>query len=114
VRGFLRVSHRHRDHESEIAKEYPFIPMHTHKSTDVLRVELNTVYTVDVELWPTSVVIERGEALELTVSAQDIEQRGQYTHDHPTDRAPETFQGFNIIHFGPGKDNFLTLPIVSM
>ncbi|KAF2163617.1 hypothetical protein M409DRAFT_68510 [Zasmidium cellare ATCC 36951] len=112
VRGYLRVSQRHRDHETDIAKRYPVIPMHTHKSTDVLPVALNEVYTVDVELWPTSVVIEKGEVLELTVSAQDIEQRGQYTHDHPNDRPVQTFQGFNIIHFGPDKDNFLTLPII--
>lgn len=112
VRGFLRVSQRCRDHGSDIAKKFPFIPFHTHKSKDVLPVVLNEVYTVDVELWPTSVVIERGEVLELTVSAQDIEQRGQYTHDHPDDRAVQTFQGFNIIHIGAERDNFLTLPIV--
>ena len=81
-------------------------------STDVQAVEIDTVYTVDVELWPTSVVVEEGETLGLEVASCDPEGVGIFGHDHPEDRAEGKLKGWNEVRIGPGSDNYLTLPVI--
>lgn len=53
--------------------------------------EPEIVYTVDVELWPTSVVMLRGETLELEVSGCDSEGVSIFGHNRPEDRSVAKF-----------------------
>lgn len=46
----------------------------------------NEVYAVDVELWPTNVVVECGGRLVLEVSSGDTAGSGFWGHDDPIDR----------------------------
>jgi hypothetical protein len=46
----------------------------------------NEVYPVDVEIWPTNVVIETGSRLVLEVGSGDIAGTGFWGHDDPIDR----------------------------
>ena len=37
---------------------------------------------------------------------------GPFTHDDPKDRPPSIFCGKNRLHFEPGKEPYLLLPII--
>jgi hypothetical protein len=37
---------------------------------------------------------------------------GPFLHDDPRDRPPELFAGTTTLHFGPGRETFLLLPII--
>ncbi|KAL4790684.1 Alpha/Beta hydrolase protein [Aspergillus venezuelensis] len=102
-KGWLRVSLRHinKDH----ARHREYLPQRDYFSTDVRPVIPGEVYPVDVEIWPTNVVVERGGKIILEVSSGDTQGSGIFLHNEPTDRSVERFQGQNHINFGHG-DNY--------
>ena len=108
VRGWLRVSLR------ETTKDplNGVISQQTFSSADVQEVVVGQVYTVDVEIWPTSVVLQPQETLELQVTGSDSEGVHVFQHSHPKDRPLEKLKGYNEIHFGGQYENFLRLPII--
>ncbi|KAK2601822.1 hypothetical protein QQS21_004605 [Conoideocrella luteorostrata] len=110
TKGWLRVSLR------KVNKEHPkhreWFPHRDYTSKDVLSVIPGEVYAVDVEVWPTNVVIETGGRLVFEVSSGDTEGSGIFSHDDPHDRSIEKLQGTNYIHFGPQFQNYVTLPII--
>lgn len=84
TKGFLRVSMRktnpqHPQHRS-------WLPHRDYLSTDVLPVIPNEVYSVDVELWPTNVVVQRSGRLVLDIGAHELAGSGIFQHDDPVDR----------------------------
>ncbi|EEY16504.1 X-Pro dipeptidyl-peptidase protein [Verticillium alfalfae VaMs.102] len=110
TKGWLRVSLRKINKEH--AKHREWLPHRDYTSKDVLPVIQGEVYTVDVEIWPTNVVVEKGGKLVFEVSSGDTQGSGIFTHDDPSDRSPEKLQGTNHVHFGPGYQNYVTLPII--
>ena len=84
VKGWLRVSLRKicQDHHRRQA----YLPYREYLSTDVQPVEDCTVYPVDVKLWPTNVVIEKGGKLILEVSSGDTQGCGVFKHNSEIDR----------------------------
>ncbi|KAM0562292.1 hypothetical protein ACHAPJ_001979 [Fusarium lateritium] len=110
TKGWLRVSLRkvnenHPKHRDEL-------PHRNYTSKDVLPVIQGEIYAVDVEVWPTNVVVEKGGKLVFEVSSGDTQGSGIFLHNDPVDRSPEVFQGNNHIHFGPRLQNYITLPII--
>ncbi|KAM0268882.1 hypothetical protein ACHAQH_009885 [Verticillium albo-atrum] len=69
-------------------------------------------YPVDVEIWPTNVIVEKGGKLVFEVSSGDTQGSGIFTHDDPSDKSPEKLQGMNHLHFGPGHQNYVTLLVI--
>jgi uncharacterized protein len=83
---------------------------------------------LDVEIWPTCIVIPAGYRLALAVRGRDYECPGppivipglKYTltgvgpflHDHPADRPAQVFGGRNTIHFQPERQPYLLLPVI--
>ncbi|KAH7002602.1 X-Pro dipeptidyl-peptidase protein [Ilyonectria destructans] len=110
-RGSLRASLRKVN--SQHSHHRPWLPHRDYHSTDVLPVLPNEVYAVDIEIWPTNVVVEVGGRLALDISSRDTAGSGFWLHTDPNDRSPETFRGTNHIHFGPQYLNYLTLPVIS-
>ncbi|KAI1174502.1 acyl esterase [Nemania sp. FL0916] len=110
TKGWLRVSLRKVD--TDHPKHRAYLPWRQYASTDVQPVIIGEIYTVDVEIWPTSVVVEPGAKLLLEVASGDTQGRGIFRHDDPVDRAPAKFQGRNHICFGPGLLNYVMLPVV--
>ncbi|KAJ5609995.1 hypothetical protein N7510_006714 [Penicillium lagena] len=108
-KGWLRVSMRQVNHEHP--RNRPWLPHRNYYSTDVQPVIPGEVYTVDVEVWPTNVVVEKGGKIVLEVASGDTQGCGVFQHHSPIDRPPERFQGQNHIHFGLGG-NYLTLPVI--
>jgi uncharacterized protein len=123
AQGWLRASHRKLDRELST----PSRPYHTHDEKQPLRP--GEVVELDVEIWPTSVVVPAGSRIGLTVRGKDYEYEGAsggriasfknelrgcgpFLHDDPRDRPPEIFAGETMLHIGPNCAAYLLLPII--
>jgi predicted acyl esterase len=120
--GWLRASHRKLDP----ARSLPYRPYHTHDEAWPLTpgepVEL------DVEIWPTCIVVPPGYRLCLSVRGKDYAYEGPplvlegvkysltgvgpFLHVHPQDRPDEIFGGANTLHFGRGRSPYVLLPVI--
>ena len=83
---------------------------------------------LDVEIWPSCIVVPPGYRLCLSVRGKDYENEGPplvlagvkysltgvgpFLHVHPQDRPPEVFGGTCTLHFAPGKQPYLLLPVI--
>lgn len=63
--GWLRASHRALDPELSV----PYRPVHTHRREELLRP--NDPVALDIEIWPTSIVLPIGHSLVLEVRGND-------------------------------------------
>ncbi|MFQ5894417.1 MAG: CocE/NonD family hydrolase [Nitrospinota bacterium] len=121
--GWLRASHRKLD--PELSTEYR--PYHTHDELQPLTP--GGVVELDVEIWPTSIVVPAGYRIALTVRGKDYEYPGPsggrlsnfknelrgcgpFLHDDPRDRPPEIFSGKSRLHVGPDRAAYVLLPII--
>ncbi|WP_341892021.1 CocE/NonD family hydrolase [Variovorax sp. YR752] len=120
--GWLRASHRKTDAE----KSAPWRPYHTHD--EKLPLAAGEQVSLDVEIWPTSVVVPAGYSVALTVRGKDYEYAGPpaelsnmknpmrgcgpFVHDDPTDRPADVFGGNVTLHFLPSEPSYVLLPIV--
>lgn len=110
ARGWLRVSLRATTKNPTKMSE--IVPERDYLSTDVQPIKTGEIYTVDVEVWPTNVVLLPGEKLALEISSCDSEGVSLFEHNHPEDRDPAKLKGTNAIHIGSDFQNFLRLPII--
>jgi predicted acyl esterase len=123
AQGWLRVSHRKLDKKLSL----PHRPYHAHDKEQKLKP--GEVVEIDVEIWPSSIVVPAGFRIGLTVRGKDYEYGGEsggrlsnfknelkgcgpFLHDDPVDRPPETFAGVTSLHFGRNKQPYLVLPII--
>lgn len=121
--GWLRASHRKLD--DELSREYR--PYHPHDEVEPLTP--GEIYQLDVEIWPTSVVVPAGYRVALTVRGKDYEYPGEplqldhfgdtklrgvgiYRHDDPDDRPPDVYGGTTTVHCGPTHPSSILLPVV--
>jgi predicted acyl esterase len=120
AQGWLRASHRKLDPQlSE-----PWRPYHAHDEIQPL--EPGKPVTLDIELWPTSIVVPAGYRLALSVRGRDYEWQkstgarlsnfknelrgcGPFLHDDPRDRPAAVYGGRTTLHLG---DSFLLLPVI--
>jgi len=120
--GWLRASHRKLDPRRSL----PYRPWHAHDEEWPLTpgepVEL------DVEIWPTSIVVPSGYRIALTVRGRDYEYDGTdaglanapypmkgvgpFIHADPDDRPADIFACRNTLHFGADKAPYLLLPVI--
>ena len=70
LQGWLRVSQRKLDP----VRSKPYRPFHPHDGEEKLTA--GTVYEVDIEIWPTSIVYPKGYMMALTVGGKDFERAG--------------------------------------
>lgn len=110
VKGWLRLSLRQVDTAHPNHRHY--LPHRNYLSSDVLSVEEGVEYPVDVEIWPTNVVVEKGHTLGLQIAGHDTQGGGLFEHKQPEDRSESVFKGWNKIHVGPGAQSYLQLPII--
>lgn len=80
-KGWLRVSLRKVNKEHPLHREW--LPHRDYFSTDVLPVIVGEIYPVDVEIWATNVIAERGDRLVLEVGSGDTQGSGNFGHDTP-------------------------------
>ena len=122
AQGWLRASHRALD----AGRCLPYRPYHVHKAKEPLKP--GEIVELDMEIWPTCIVVPKNWKIGLTVQGKDYESNnpparlstlkkpmtgcGPFLHDDPRDRPPEIFNGRVTIHSGPGRANTLLLPII--
>jgi uncharacterized protein len=121
--GWLRASHRKLDPKLSL----PYRPYHTHDEKQPLRP--GEVYELDIEIWPTSLVVPAGYRIAFTVRGRDYVYPGgsggrlsnmkneftgcgPFLHDDPRDRPLAIFGGKTTIHLGDGKENWVMLPVI--
>jgi uncharacterized protein len=121
--GWLRTSHRKLDP----ALSTPYRPYHTHDEQQLL--PPGELVELDVEIWPTSLVVPAGYRIGLAVRGKDYEYQGPsggrlanfknelrgcgpFLHDDPRDRPHKIFGGKIALHIGPGREAYLRLPII--
>jgi predicted acyl esterase len=122
AQGWLRASHRKLDPNLSL----PYRPYHTHDEKQLL--EPGKIYELDIEIWPTCIVVPPGYRVALTIRGKDYEHDGApatlsnmknpmrgcgpFVHDDPTDRPPEIFGGKVTLHVGPQHPAHVLLPII--
>ncbi|CRG83449.1 Isoleucine--tRNA ligase [Talaromyces islandicus] len=74
TKGWQRVSLRKIDHTHH--KNRPWLPHRNYTSADVQPVITGEVYPVDIEIWPTNVVVEKGGKIVFEVSSGDTQGCG--------------------------------------
>ncbi|MGA0031812.1 MAG: CocE/NonD family hydrolase [Burkholderiales bacterium] len=120
--GWLRASHR----KTDPARSLPYRPWHTHDEKQPLTP--GAVYPLDIEIWPTCIVVPQGYRLALTVRGRDyvwdgaattlsnmknpMRGCGPFEHDDETDRPPAVFGGTVTLHMGPEHPAALLLPVI--
>jgi predicted acyl esterase len=108
-RGWLRASHRKLDAE----RSRPYRPFLTHD--EVQKLTPGELYTVDLEIWPTSLIYPKGYRLVLTLMGKDFEFKdipGRILHNHPEDRPMPEFGGTHTIVTGGRYTSYLLLPVI--
>ncbi|GAA5092204.1 CocE/NonD family hydrolase [Microbacterium yannicii] len=103
--GWLRASHRERDEQ----RSEPFRPVHRHRR--LLPLVPGEPVCLDIEIWPTSIVIPEGHALVVEIRGSD-DDLGVFAHNDPHDRDPRRFSGITTIHTGGSFDSHLLAPVV--
>jgi uncharacterized protein len=121
--GWLRASHR----KTDPAKSLPHRPWHPHDET--LPVVPGEIYSLDIEVWPTCIVVPAGFRVGLTVRGRDYSYEGElsefartfhysnhgvgpFTHNDPDDRGADVFKGTVTVHVGGAHDSHVLLPII--
>src|SRR6266516_7060595 len=121
--GWLRASHRRLD--KTFSK--PYRPYHSHDKIEPLR--KGEVVELDIEIWPTSIVVPPGHRIGLSIRGKDyvyagpsggklsnfkneLTGCGPFLHDDPRDRPADVFGGVTSLHFGGGRRPYLLLPII--
>jgi predicted acyl esterase len=123
AQGWLRASHRKLDP----ALTLPYRPYHTHDEIQPLTP--GQVYELDVEVWPTCIVVSRGYRIGLTIRGRDYVYPGgpgkglgvlgavftgvgPFQHAETRDRPPDIFGGKVTLYAGPERPAHVLLPII--
>ncbi|MFC3212263.1 CocE/NonD family hydrolase [Planomicrobium okeanokoites] len=118
--GWLRASHRKLD---PVKSEF-YRPFHTHDEIEPLAP--GDIYELDIEIWPSSIVIPAGYRLALTIGGKDYKNTnegvrfhtkfmtgsGAYWHDDPVDRPESLFGNKITLYTGEGKDSYFLVPVI--
>lgn len=92
VFGWLRASHRTIDPNPYPDSFHLPVPVPSHKRSDKKEVRNCEVYDLQIELWPTNVVVERGERLVLEISPKDPVGVDLFACYDPIDRLVSQFK----------------------
>jgi predicted acyl esterase len=120
--GWLRASQRKLDP----VKSLPYRPWHTHDEASLLK--RGDAVELDIEIWPTSIVVPPQYQLALSVRGKDYEVDGKdialpnapypmkgvgpFLHVDLDDRSQAIFAARNTLHFSPKQQSYLLLPII--
>lgn len=102
--GWLKVSHRKTDPD----KSTTYRPWHTHLKADYQPLKAGEIVSVEVEIWPTTALVKKGQRIRLDVLPTDGE-------GHPdTHHYEETYHkgASNTIYSGPDHPSYLQLPVI--
>jgi len=120
--GWLRASHRKLDPTLSL----PYRPYHSHDEISAL--VPGVPVELDIEIWPTCIVVPPGYRLALSIRGKDYEFEGglvalpgvkhplsgvgPFLHADTRDRPASIFAGTNTLHFSRDQQPYLLLPII--
>jgi predicted acyl esterase len=121
--GWLRASHR----KLNLQLSKPYRPFHTHDEIYPLVPE--EVVELDIELWPTCIVVPRGYRIAFSVRGKDyiyltktgirlpsfkneLRGCGPFLHDEPRDRLSGVFDGKTTLHVDSVRQPYLLVPVI--
>ncbi len=120
--GWLRASHR----VTDPARSLDWRPWHTHELEQLLTP--GEPVAIDVEIWPTSVIIPAGYRLGVTVQGRDFELPGDgpwptafgvtmrgngiFVHTEAADRPADVYGGQTTLISGGSRPAYLLLPVI--
>lgn len=85
------------------------------------------MYELDIEIWPTHIILPAGFHIALQIGGKDFERplppdaptgewaargSGPWLHEDPEDRPVEVFGGTTTIYTGGATGSFLLLPVI--
>ncbi|MFL6930711.1 MAG: CocE/NonD family hydrolase C-terminal non-catalytic domain-containing protein, partial [Xanthobacteraceae bacterium] len=108
-------------------RSLPYRPYHAHDEKWPLTP--GEPVEIDVEIWPTCIVVPPGCRIALTVRGRDYVYPGgsggrlsnmkneftgcgPFLHDDPRDRPVAIYGGRTTIHFDKGRENYVLLPVI--
>jgi len=98
--GWLRVSHRELDERASTIYQ----PVHLHQRE--LKLRPGEIVSVEIEIWPTSILFRDGERLRLVIQGHDILTYKSFGHTDLVNK------GTHIIYVGGKFDSHLLLPVI--
>lgn len=120
--GWLRASHRKLDPRLSL----PYRPYHSHD--ELWPLKPGEPVDLDVEIWPTCIVVPPGYRIGLAVRGKDYRYGGEpvrlpgigyemagvgpFVHDHPEDRPQDVFGAEVTLHFAPDNPPYVLLPVI--
>ena len=113
--GWLRASHRKLDQ----SKSKSYRPYHTHDQ--IQKLAPNNIYGLDIEIWPTCVVLPAGYRIGLTVQGRDFtwtgredvfQGSGSFLHNDKQDRPDTEYKGVTTIYSRAQNPSYVLLPII--
>jgi uncharacterized protein len=124
AQGWLRASHRALDE----SRSQPWRPFHAH--TEKQPLVPGVPVALQIEIWPTSIVVPTGWRLGLTLRGSDYECPdasgarlsnfknelrgcGPFLHNDPTDRPAGIFDGITQVHLSATDPGYLLMPRIS-
>jgi uncharacterized protein len=102
-KGWLKVSHRKLDP----ARSTDYDPKYTHLESDYAPLKNNEVVPVEVEVWPTAVLVKKGHRLRLDIQPHDGCGLQRHTYDASYHTGAQ-----NTIYTGPNHPSYLQLPVI--
>jgi predicted acyl esterase len=123
AQGWLRASHRKLDPKLTL----PYRPYHTHDEVQPL--QPGVPVELDVEIWPTCIVVPAGYRIALSVRGKDYEFAkktgiklphfknellgcGPFLHDDPRNRPAKIFGGRTTLHVDSAHAPYVLVPII--
>ena len=123
AQGWLRASHRKLDKKLSL----PYRPYHTHDEKQPLK--KGQAVDLDIEIWPTCVMVPAGYRIGLSIRGRDyvypggsggklsnfkneLTGCGPFLHNNPRDRPPAIFDNMTTLHFNRTKMPHVLLPII--
>ncbi|SDS57530.1 CocE/NonD family hydrolase [Bradyrhizobium canariense] len=120
AQGWLRASRR----KLVVERSKPYQPWYAFD--EIQKLTPGQLYPVDVEIWPTSIIVHPGYKLTLRIEGADFQRpvsdpaangfgkrgSGVFLHDDPVDRPQAEFAGVTTVASGAAHDSFLVLPMI--
>jgi uncharacterized protein len=120
--GWLRASHR----KVDPARSLPYRPWHTHDEKQPL--DPGVFVDLDIEIWPTCIVIPEGFRLGIQIKGTDFDHGlspaslsnvkypmrgcGPFIHDDENDRPPSVFDNEVTVSFDQENLPYVLLPVI--
>lgn len=120
--GWLRASHRKLDQRRTL----PYRPFHSHDEIQPL--QPGVPVQLDVEIWPTCIVVPKGYRIGFSIRGKDYRWDGPpvrlpgigyemagvgpFIHEHPEDRPSEIFGAPVSLHTSADQASYVLLPVI--